>query len=116
MEFDRSYLVVFEFLDYYYFNVNHNENKKGFLGAMVGAMAPDNEIFGGVPDITFYNKWIEIKDRFANKSYLECFVKYAEFYIEKYDFDFLLIILDYLNTDLGKNKFIEIQEKFQVYQ
>ncbi|MDE6596829.1 MAG: hypothetical protein K2K44_12585 [Oscillospiraceae bacterium] len=51
MEFDKSYLVAFEFLDYYYFNVNYNENKKGFLGAMLGAMDPNNEFLGGIPDI-----------------------------------------------------------------
>lgn len=110
MSFDKSYLVVFEFLDYYYFNVNYNENKKGFLGAMVGAMAPDNELF---EFITFYNKWIDVLkcSGDTDNSYLECFTKYAEFYIKQYDFSFLLPVLDYLNTDLGKNKFIEIQKK-----
>ncbi len=112
MKFDESYLVVFKFLDYYYFNVNYNENKKGFLGAMVGAMAPDNELFEFIPDITFYNKWIDILECFwnINKSYLDCFIKYAEFYIKQYDFSFLLPVLDYLNTDLGRNKFLEIQQ------
>lgn len=109
MEFDKSYLIAFEFLDYYYFNVNYNENKKGFLGAMVGAMAPDNELFGGIPDIAYYNEWIDVLK--TDSSYLECFIKYAEFYIEKYDFSFLLPVLDYLNTDLGRDKFFEIQEK-----
>ena len=68
---------------------------------MVGAMAPDNELFGQVPDISFYNTWIDIIKHSRNSnSYVECFIKYAEFYIEQYNFDFLVPVLDSIDISL----------------
>lgn len=106
----RSYLAAFHFLDYYYFHINYPENKAGLLGGMLGAMSPDNGVISGIPDIAYYSKWVEITgDDFRGDGCLECFERYARFYINEYDFDFLLPVLEYLESDVGKRKFEEIE-------
>ena len=114
MSYDRSYLVMFRLLDYYYFNVNYEENQKTMLGGMLGAMSPDNEFLGGIPDIAYYRKWTDICDRCFNSDndYLLCVTEYLTYYIKEYDFDFLLPILDYIKSDPGINKFHEIKNSY----
>lgn len=106
----RSYLVAFHFLDYYYFHINYSENKAGFLGGMLGAMSPDNGVISGISDIAYYSKWVEITgDDLRGDGCLEIFKRYARFYISEFDFDFLLPVLEYLESDVGKRKFEEIE-------
>ncbi|MDE7295506.1 MAG: hypothetical protein K2N72_13870 [Oscillospiraceae bacterium] len=78
-------------------------------------MSPENEFIGGIADISYYNKWVEIKEKyFSGGNYSECLLKYAEFYIDEFGFEFLIPVMSFLRTAEGAEKLTEIAEDFSV--